>query len=76
MDKIYAFFSKVLLLVGLLAIILGVISKLADIVYFGIFPLSLMRFAGVCLLFVIAASLSQMAGAKAPKKAAAKKKKK
>jgi len=74
MDKLYAFFSKVFLLVGLIAIILGVISKFADLVYFGLFPLSYMRFAGVCLLFVIATSLSQMAAAKAPKKAAAKRK--
>jgi hypothetical protein len=74
MDKLYAFFSKVFLLVGLIAIILGVISKFTDLVYFGLYPLSYMRFAGVCLLFVIAASLSQMAAAKAPKKAAAKRK--
>ena len=76
MNALFSFLNKVFLLAGLIGFILGVISKLADIVYFGIFPLSYMRFTGVCLLFVIAISLYQMAGAKAPKKAAAKKKKK
>ena len=73
MDKLFAFLSKILLLVGLLAIIIGVIVKLTNQVEFDLFPLSYIRFAGVCLLFVIAASLSQMAAAKAPKKAAKKK---
>jgi hypothetical protein len=37
--------------------------------------LSYLRFTGVCLLFVAAISLYQMAGAKTPKRAAAKKRK-
>lgn len=73
MDKLFSFLNKVFLLAGLIGFIIGIITKLADIVYYGIYPLSYMRFTGVCLLFVIAISLYQMAGAKAPKKAAKKK---
>lgn len=71
MDRFYAFVSRVLLLVALISLVLALIVKLGgeQLAYFGIFPLSYLRFAGVCLLFVIAASLAQMAGAKqAPKK--------
>jgi len=74
MNALFSFLNKVFLIAGLIGFILGIISKLADIVYFGIYPLSYMRFTGVCLLFVIAISLYQMAGAKAPTKAAKKKK--
>jgi hypothetical protein len=74
MNALFSFLNKVFLIAGLIGFILGVISKLTDIVYFGIFPLSYMRFTGVCLLFVIAISLYQMAATKAPKKAAKKKK--
>jgi len=73
MNALFSFLNKVFLIVGLIGFILGVISKLADIVYVGLYPLSYMRFTGVCLLFVIAISLYQMAGAKAPKRAAKKK---
>ena len=73
MDKLFSFLNKVFLLVGLIGFIIGVITKISDIIYYGIYPLSYMRFTGVCLLFVIAISLYQMAGAKAPKKAAKKK---
>lgn len=74
MNALFSFLNKVFLLAGLLGFILGIITKLADIVYYGIYPLSYMRFTGICLLFVVAISLYQMAGAKAPKKAAKKKK--
>jgi hypothetical protein len=69
MDKFYAFVSKVLLLVSLISLVLAIIVKLfGQLGYFGIFPLSYLRFAGVCLLFVIASSLAQMAAAKQPQK--------
>src|SRR4030042_2189560 len=69
MDKFYAYVSKVLLLVGLLSLVLAVIVKLFEqFAYCGIFPLSYLRFAGVCFLFVIASSLAQKAGAKQPQK--------
>jgi len=69
MDKFYAFVSKVLLLVGLISLVLAVIVKLFEqFAYCGIFPLSYLRFAAGCLLFVIASSLAQMAAAKQPQK--------
>ena len=73
MDKLFSFLNKVFLLVGLIGFIIGIITKISDNVYYGLYPLSYMRFTGVCLLFVIAISLYLMAGAKAPKKAAKKK---
>jgi hypothetical protein len=69
MNKLYSFVSKVLLLVGLISLVLAVIVKLFEqFAYCGIFPLSYLRFAGVCFLFVIASSLSQMAAGKQPQK--------
>jgi hypothetical protein len=69
MDKFYAFVSKVLLSVGLISLVLAVIVKLFEqCAYFGIFPLSYLRFAGVCFLFVVANSLSQKAAGKQPQK--------
>jgi hypothetical protein len=69
MDKLYAFASKVLLLVGLISLVLAIIVKLFEqFAYFGIFPLSYLRFAGVCFLFVIASSLAQKAAGKQPQK--------
>lgn len=74
MDKLYSFLNKVFLLAGLIGFIVGIVVKLTDKISYGLYPLSYMRFTGVCLLFVIAISLYLMAGAKAPKKAAKKKK--
>jgi len=69
MDKFYAFVNKVLLLVGLISLVLAVIVKLfPQLAYCGIYPLSYVRFAGVCFLFVIASSLAQKAGAKQPQR--------
>ncbi len=69
MDKFYALVSKVLLLVGLISLVLAVIVKLFEqFAYCGIFPLSYLRFAGVCFLFVIANSLAQKGAAKQPKR--------
>lgn len=69
MNKLYSLVSKVVLLGGLISLVLAVISKLFNqLVYCGIYPLSLLRFAGVCFLTVIAISLSQMAAAKQPQK--------
>ena len=68
MDKFYAFVSKVALLIGLISLVLAVVVKLFEhLAYFGIFPLSYLRFAGVCFLFVIAASL-ELKAAKQPQK--------
>jgi hypothetical protein len=69
MNKLYSFVSKVLLFVGLISLILAVIVKFFEqFAYCGIFPLSYLRFAGVCFLTVIAISLSQMAAGKQPQK--------
>jgi len=68
MNALFSFLNKVFLLAGLVGFILGIITKLADIIYYGIYPLSYMRFTGICLLFVIAISLYQMAGAKVRRK--------
>lgn len=69
MDKFYAFVTKVLLLVGLISLILSAFVKLFEqFAFFGIFPLSYLRFAAGCLLFVIASSVAQMAAAKQPQK--------
>ena len=75
MDKFISFLNKLFLIVAVIGIILAVLAKLFGFVWFGIFPLSYLRFTGVCLLFVAAISLYQMAGAKAPKKSAGKKRK-
>jgi hypothetical protein len=75
MDKFFAFLNKLFLIVALIALILAVLAKLFGFVWFGLFPLSFMRFTGVCLLFVAAISLYQMAGAKASKKSGGKKRK-
>jgi hypothetical protein len=69
MDKFYAFVSRVLLLVSLISLVLAVVVKFVpQLAYFGIFPLSYLRFAGVCLLFVIASSLAQKGAAKQKKR--------
>ena len=68
MDKFFSFLNKLFLIVALIAIILAVLAKIIDFAWFGIYPLSYLRFTGVCLLFVAAISLYQMAGAKAPAK--------
>ena len=73
MNALFSFLNKVFLIVGLIGFIIGVLDKIFGFVVIGLYPLSYMRFTGVCLLFVIAISLYQMAGAKAPKKAAKKK---
>lgn len=61
MKKIYSFLGKIFLALGLASFIVGVITKVAGFVIWGFFPLSYLRFTGVCLLFVIAISLYQMA---------------
>ena len=75
MNKFFSFLNKLFLIVALIALILAVLAKIFGFVWVGLYPLSYLRFSGVCLLFVAAISLYQMAGAKIPKKAAAKKRK-
>ena len=75
MDKFFSFLNKLFLIVAVIAIIIAVLAKIFGFVFVGLYPLSYLRFTGVCLLFVAAISLYQMAGAKAPKKAAAKRRK-
>ena len=76
MDRFFShFLNKLFLIVAVIAIIIAVLAKLIGFVWFGLYPLSYLRFTEVCLFFVIAISLYQMASAKAPKKAAAKKRK-
>jgi hypothetical protein len=76
MDRFFShFLNKLFLIVAVIAIIIAVLAKLFGFVWFGIYPLSYLRFTEVCLFFVIAINLYQMASAKAPKKAAAKKRK-
>jgi hypothetical protein len=68
MDKLYAFLSKLFLLLGLLGFIVAAIEKFFYFAYVGLYPLSYLRFTGTCLLFVIAISLYQMAAQKQPQK--------
>ncbi|MCJ7664744.1 MAG: hypothetical protein MUO24_10975 [Desulfobacterales bacterium] len=69
MNKLYSFVSKVLLFVGLLSLVLAVIVKFfAQFAYCGIFPLSYLRFAAICFLFVIASSVAQATAGKQPQK--------
>jgi hypothetical protein len=68
MDKHFSFLNKLFLIVALIAIILAVIDKIVGLGISSLYPLSYLRFTGICLLFVIAISLYQMAGAKAPAK--------
>jgi len=71
MDRFYSFLNKLFLLVGLIGFIVAGLAKFFDFSYFGLFPLSYLRFTGTCLLFVIAISLYQAA----PQKQKQKKKK-
>jgi hypothetical protein len=75
MNKFFSFLNTLFLIVAVIAIIIAVLAKLFGFVWFCLYPLSYLRFTEACLFFVIAISLYQMAGAKAPKKAAAKKRK-
>lgn len=75
MNAFFSFLNKLFLIVAVIAIILAVLAKIIGFAWFGIYPLSYLRFTGVCLLFVAAISLYQMAGAKAPKRATAKRRK-
>ena len=75
MDKFFSFLNKLFLIVALIAIIVAVLDKIFGFVVVGLYPLSYLRFTGVCLLFVVAISLYQMAAGKTPKKAAARKRK-
>jgi predicted acyltransferase len=75
MDHFFSWLNKLFLIVALIALILAVLAKIIGFVWVGLYPLSYMRFTGVCLLFVAAISLYLMAGAKAPKRTAAKKRK-
>lgn len=64
MGSIYSLLCRIFLALGLASLIVGVIAKIAGFVAGGLFPLSYLRFSGVCLLFVIATSLYQMAAKK------------
>jgi uncharacterized membrane protein (DUF373 family) len=75
MNKFFSFLNTLFLIVAVIAIIIAVLAKLFWFVWFCLYPLSYLRFTEACLFFVIAISLYQMAWAKAPKKAAAKKRK-
>ena len=69
MDKFFShFLNTFFLIVALIAIIIAVLAKLFGFVWFGLYPLSYLRFTEVCLFFVIAISVYQMAVAKAPAK--------
>lgn len=68
MDKFFSFLNKLFLIVALIAFIVAVLAKIFGFVVVGLYPLSYLRFTGVCLLYVAAISLYQMAGAKAPAK--------
>lgn len=61
MGWIYSLLCKIFLALGLASLIAAVIAKIAGFLVWGLFPLSYLRFSGVCLLFVIAISLYQMA---------------
>jgi hypothetical protein len=68
MNKLISFLNNVFLLVGLLSLIVAIVDKIVGFVYFGLFPLSYLRFTEACLLFVIAISVYQMAAQKQKKK--------
>ncbi|OGP54767.1 MAG: hypothetical protein A2Y65_08735 [Deltaproteobacteria bacterium RBG_13_52_11] len=68
MDKFYSFLSKLFLLAGLLSFIVAIVDKIVGFVYWELYPLSYLRFTGICLLFVITISLYQMAAQKQKKK--------
>ena len=69
MDKFFShFLNTFFLIVALIAIIIAVLAKLFGFVWFGLYPLSYLRFTEVCLFFVIAISVYRMAVSKAPAK--------
>ncbi|RLB05707.1 MAG: hypothetical protein DRG50_06830 [Deltaproteobacteria bacterium] len=61
MGWIYSLLCRIFLALGLAGLIIGVIAKITGFVVWGLFPLSYLRFSGICLLFVIAISLYQVA---------------
>jgi hypothetical protein len=76
MDKHFSWLNKLFLIAALIGFIVAIIDKIVGLGgCCGLYPLSYLRFTWTCLAFVGAISLYQMAGAKAPKKAAAKKRK-
>jgi predicted RND superfamily exporter protein len=68
MDKFYAFLNKLFLLLGLIGFIVAIIEKFGAFGVMGLFPMSYLRFSGMCLLFVIAISLYQQTAKKQPQK--------
>ncbi len=64
MEKHYSLLSRIFVVLALVSFIVAIIDKIFGFVIWGLFPLSYLRFTGVCLLFVIAFSLSQMAAKK------------
>jgi hypothetical protein len=76
MDKHFSWLNKLFLIAALIGFIVAIIDKIVGLglgASWGLYPLGYLRFTWTCLFFVAAISLYQMAGAKAPKKAAAKK---
>ena len=47
-------------LLSMVSLIAGIIAKLSGFVVFGLYPISYLRFTGICLLYVIALSLTQI----------------
>ena len=47
-----------------IAFIVGIFTRVTHLTVMGLAPMSLMRFTGVCLLFCIALSLTQIASKK------------
>jgi cytosine/uracil/thiamine/allantoin permease len=68
MNKFVSFLNTLFLVVAVIAIIVAVVDKIVGFVYFGLFPLSYLRFTEVCLGFVVAISLYRMAAQKQPQK--------
>jgi hypothetical protein len=68
MDRFYAFLNKLFVLLGLIGFALAIIEKFAAVGFLGLYPLSYLRFSGMCLLFVVAISLYQQTAKKQPQK--------
>ena len=64
--------ADILILAGAVSFILSLIAKVTNIALFGIFPNVYLSFANACFIFAIALFVFEMAGAKRPAAAAAK----
>ena len=58
--KYYNTLLTLAFILSVVSLIIGIIAKMSGLVVFGLFPISYLRFTGICLLYAIAFSLTQI----------------